>query len=274
MPEQDQYLLGYRQAEQERLQRQARELAQESREFFGRIGLGAGRHVVELGCGPQGCLGILSELVGPTGRVVGVERSDESVGLARTLVADRALGNVEVLHGDARATGLPRAAFDCVTARLVLVNVPQPDEIVGEAVALVRPGGMVAFHEADWGAHIGDPPLEARDRYNELLDTYARANGIDLYVGRREPRLLRAAGLLDVQVHPIIHVYPPGHGRRTIYLDFLENVSARLLAQELIAERELAELKASLRRHVDDPGTLVLSHLFLQAWGRKPGAAA
>jgi len=147
----DQYFLGYREAEQARLQRQAEELAHEARAFFDRIGLAAGARVVEIGCGPQGCLDLLSERVGPTGRVVGVERSEDAVGLAARLIAERGLGNVEVLRGDARATGLPRGAFDVVTARLVLVNVPQPEEIVAEAVALVRPGGVVAFHEADWG---------------------------------------------------------------------------------------------------------------------------
>jgi hypothetical protein len=74
-----------------------------------------------------------------------------------------------------------------------------------------------------------------------------------------------------VQIDPLIHVYPPGHGRRSIYLDFLENLSERLLAQKLIAERELTDLKLAARRHVDDPETLVMSHLFFQVWGRKPG---
>jgi hypothetical protein len=73
-----------------------------------------------------------------------------------------------------------------------------------------------------------------------------------------------------VQVSPLIHVYPPGHGRRTIMLDFVENLSDRLLTQELVGERELADLKADLRRHIDDPDTLIVSHLFFQAWGRKP----
>jgi len=45
----------------------------------------------------------------------------------------------------------------------------------------------------------------------ELLDAYSRANGIDLHIGRKTPRLLRAAGLVDVQVNPIVHVYPPGY---------------------------------------------------------------
>ena len=271
MAERDQYFLGYRQAEQARLQRQAEELAHEARALFKQFGLSVGARVVELACGPQGCLDILSELVGPSGHVVGVERSEDAVGMAKQLIADRGLGNVEVLHGDARATGLPRGAFDVATARLVLVNVPQPEEIVAEAVALVRPGGVVAFHEADWGAHICDPPLPAWDRLAELLAAYSRSNGIDLFVGRRMPRLLRQMGLLDVRITPLIHVYPAGHPRRSIMLDFVENLSERLAAQKLVSERELGELKLALGRHLADPQALVISHLFLQAWGRTPG---
>src|SRR5690348_11876023 len=154
MTDPDPYVLGYRRAEQERLQRQAGELAHESRWLFDQIGVTAGACVVELGCGPHGCLELLAERVGPTGRVVGVERSQDAVDLARKMVAERGLGNVEVLCRDARSTGLPRAAFDLVTSRLVLVNVPEPRQILAEAVSLVGPGGSVAFHEADWIAHV------------------------------------------------------------------------------------------------------------------------
>jgi hypothetical protein len=84
------------------------------------------------------------------------------------------------------------------------------------------------------------------------------------------PRLLREAGLVDVQARPMVQVFPPGHPRRTITLDFMANLASRLLAQGLTAELELADLTASLRRHVDDPGTLLMSHLFVQAWGESP----
>jgi hypothetical protein len=47
------------------------------------------------------------------------------------------------------------------------------------------------------------------------------------------------------------------------------NVASRVVAQGLITEPELADLIASLRRQLDDPGTLLMSHLFVQAWGRK-----
>jgi hypothetical protein len=80
MSESDPYLLGYRQAEQERLERQADELAHESEWLFDQIGVRAGWRVIEIGCGPRGCLGLLSRRVGSEGRVVGVERSSEQVG--------------------------------------------------------------------------------------------------------------------------------------------------------------------------------------------------
>jgi len=270
MTEPDQYVLGYRQAEQERLQQQAQQLAHESSWLFDQIGVAQGASVVEIGCGPHGCLDLLAERVGPSGRVVGVERSTEAVALARGLIAQRNLGNVDVVEADARATGLPKASFDLATSRLVLVNVPRPEQIVAEAAALVRPGGWVAFHEADYISHVCDPPSAAWTRLVELLETYSQKNGIDPLIGRKVPRLLREAGLTDVRVNPIIHVYPPGHGRRNLLLDFSENLSDRLIAQNLVGAGELAGLKADLSRHLADADTLVVSHLYFQVWGRRP----
>lgn len=269
MPELDPYLLGYRKAEQERLQRQAHQFSHESSWLFDQIGVTSGSDVVEIGCGPSGCLRILSDLVGPSGRVVGVERSDDAVALARTLISEHGLMNVDVLEADARCTGLPRDSFDFATTRLVLVNVPQPEEIVAEAVALVRPGGWVAFHEADYVSHLCDPSIEAWTSIVNLLVEYSEKNGIDPFVGRRLPALLRNTGLIDIQINPIVYVYPPGHVNRTILLDFANNLSERLVAQKLIGESQLSEAKEALERHLADPSTLVVSHLFFQVWGRK-----
>jgi SAM-dependent methyltransferase len=213
MSQNDQYLLGYRQAEQERLERQASELAGDSTWLFEQIGLSPGQSVVEVGCGPWGCLALLAEAVAPTGTVIGVERSDEAVVRAQEAVARQGLANVEVRYGDGRDTGLPRNAFDLVTTRLVLVNVPQPEELVSEAIAMAKPGGTVAYHEAMWPLITLDPPLAFWDRLSEIFQTYAHLNGIDLFIGRKVPRMLREHGLVDVKSNAIIHLYPADHGR-------------------------------------------------------------
>jgi ubiquinone/menaquinone biosynthesis C-methylase UbiE len=270
MAHNDQYFLGHSCLEQRRLQQQAGELAEESARLFDQIGVTRGSRVVEIGCGPQGCLELLSRRVGATGSVVGIEVSDHAVQLAQDFVSKRGIKNVEVRQANAAATGLPREWFDLATARLVLVNIPEPEKIVAEMAALVKRGGAVALHEADWDAHVCDPPLPAWDRLKQALVCYSEAKGIDLYVARRIARMLRNAGLVDVQVNPLIHIYGPDHSRRPIFSQFANNLRDRIVAEGLLSQAEFAECISSVECHLAKPETLVISHLFIQAWGRKP----
>jgi SAM-dependent methyltransferase len=267
--EQDKYVLGYRQAEQERLQRQAEQLAADSIRLFDEIGSLTGARVLEIGCGPLGCLELLSERVGPSGTVVGIELSDDAVQLAKKNLSERKIKNVEVLGGNARSAGLPYESFDLVTSRLVLVNVPAPEQIISEAIALARPGGVVAFHEVDWEAMICEPLVKEWSRLIALFLTVADKNGSDFYIGRRLPRLLREAGINDLQVYPIVHFHPIGDPRRMLLLDFAGNFKDRILELRLIEESEFEALQKALEAHLSDPTTAVFIGPYVQAWGRK-----
>jgi len=124
MARHDQYFLGHSSVEQRRLQQQAGELAEESARLFDQIGLKPGSRAVEIGCGPQGCLELLSSRVGPEGSVAGIELSEEAVQLARKFLSDRRIHNVEVRQRNAAAAGLPKESFDLATARLVSSTFP------------------------------------------------------------------------------------------------------------------------------------------------------
>ncbi len=54
------------------------------------------------------------------------------------------------MQGEAAASGLPRASFDFAHARLMLINVPNSEEVLREMAALVRRGGVVAVQDVDW----------------------------------------------------------------------------------------------------------------------------
>jgi len=54
---------------------------------------------------------------------------------------------------------------------------------------------------------IVDPPLAALDRLKAAFVDYYNANGMDPFIGKRLPRMLRAAGLLEVEVNPIVYAY-------------------------------------------------------------------
>ena len=233
-----------------------------------RIGFPLGGSAVELGCGPRGNLALLAERVGADGRVVGVERRASAVEQARRRAEHGPPGVVEICHGDARATGLPRRAFDLVTMTMVLFTVPRPEGIVAEAAALVRPGGVVALHEGDIVAHLCDPPHVAWDRLRDAIERYTLGCGVDVHVARRLPRMLREAGLVDVRAEAGVRFQPPGHDRRSGLPDFVARLGDRLVESGVIDRTELAETRAALERHVADPETSIVSPLFVQAWGR------
>ena len=65
MAHSDEYFLGYRREEQQRLQEQGQLLADEANSLFDQIGLRSGASVVEIGCGPRGCLDCAFRRNGP-----------------------------------------------------------------------------------------------------------------------------------------------------------------------------------------------------------------
>ena len=75
---------------------------------------------------------------------------------------------------------------------------------------------------------------------------------------------------MDIEVKPVIHVYPHGHNRRLVFLGLPPERARSGSEQDLITESEFDELAAEVKEHLDCPDTLVVSHLFFQVWGRKP----
>ena len=267
------YALGGDTDETARLQRQSDELQPEARALLarlGELGLRPGQTALDLGCGPRGILDLLAEAVGPGGRVVGLDADPAHVTAARQYAFNQGLANVEVLAGDARHTRLPAASFDLVHTRTLLVTIPEPAEVVAEMARLARRGGLVASQEADAEFSICYPPLPEWDRLLALFRASFPRAGADLRLGRRLPELFREAGLTDVGATVYAGSYPAGHSRRTVIPDLVRSLHPVILGLGLAGERELADVDAAVRAHLADPRTLVMPHLLVTAWGRKP----
>jgi SAM-dependent methyltransferase len=269
----DVYALGADTDETARLRRQSEELQPEARALLarlGELGLRPGQTALDLGCGPRGILDLLAEAVGPGGRVVGLDADPAHVTAARQYAFSQGLANVEVLAGDARHTGLPAESFDLVHTRTLLVTIPEPAEVVAEMARLARPGGLVASQEADAEFSICYPPLPEWDRLLGLFRASFPRAGADLRLGRRLPELFRAAGLADVGATVYAGSYPAGHSRRTVIPDLVRSLHPVILGLGLAGERELTDVDAAVRAHLADPRTLMMPHLLVTAWGRKP----
>jgi ubiquinone/menaquinone biosynthesis C-methylase UbiE len=132
--------------ELERLQLQARCLESLTRRLIRESGIGPGMRVLDLGAGPGDVAFLVAEAVGPSGSVVGVDREERSVQLARRRAAESGYGNVIfVVAGDDALPG--DAPFDAAIGRFVLIHQREPAAMIRRAAAVVRPAGIVAFLE-------------------------------------------------------------------------------------------------------------------------------
>jgi SAM-dependent methyltransferase len=266
----DVYALGRDAGESARLQRQSEELRPDSAALLDRVGLGPGQAAIDLGCGPRGILDLLAERVSPGGRVVGLDADPAHVAMAREFAAQRGLGNVQIVAADALRTGLPPGSFDLVHARTLLVNVPEPAEVLAEMVRLATPGGWVAGLEPDAECSFCYPAHHAFTRMRELFRAAFGRHGADLFIGRRLADLYRQAGLQDIGVAARAGVYQAGDSRRMVIPDLVRSVRPAIVSLGLADQEELDALDLAVRAHLDDPRTVVMPHLSFLAWGRKP----
>src|SRR6266851_7783059 len=264
------YALGSSTVESARLQRQADELAPDSATLLDRVGLRPGQSAIDLGCGPRGILDLLAGRVAPGGRVVGLDADPAHTAMAAEFVSGRALRGVEIVTADARNTGLASGSFDLVHARTLLINLPEPAQVVAEMVRLAKPGGMVAVAEPDSELGLCYPPNQAWDRICAIFPVVFGRNGANPAIGRRVPELFRDAGLADVGVESRTQMYPPGNSRRTVRLDLVRAMRPQIVEMGLAGDAELDELDAAARRHLEDPRTVIMSGLLFLVWGRRP----
>ena len=264
------YALGADSEERARLIRQSDELRPEAEALLARVGLRPGDAALDLGCGPRGILDLLAAAVSPGGRVAGLDADPGHVAAAAARYARSGPGNLQVIRGDARHTGLPSGSFDLVHARTLLVTIPEPAEVLAEMVRLARPGGWVASQEPDVGHALCYPPLPAWDRLQEIFRAAFTRAGADLHIGRRLAEMYRQAGLVDIQVQVHAGTYPAGHSRRTVIPDLVRSLRPVIAELGVTSDAELDEVDLAVRRHLDDPDTLMMPHLLVAAWGRKP----
>ena len=118
-------------------------------------GVGPGRHVLDLACGPGPLATLAAERVRPDGRVVATDLSPDMVAITARKKQRLGLDNLEVLEMDMQALTFPDASFDAVTCRFGLMFCPDPVRGAAEARRVLRPGGRIAI--AVWDVPAKNP---------------------------------------------------------------------------------------------------------------------
>ena len=234
-----------------------------------RIGVAQGWRCLDLGCGPGGIVAALSARVGASGRAIGLDSDAVFLEHARARARSSALGNVEFVLGDAYRTRLPRESLDLVHTRFVASTAGKPQDLIAEALALVRPGGFVALQEPDIATLKCYPPHPAWDRLARLCEQVFERAGGDVRLAQRLYSLARQAGLEDVQYRPFIVGFRPSDPMADYLPATIESLRGVLVRDRLIEEEELNAALAACRRHLAQPDTVFTYPTVAQVWGRK-----
>ncbi len=155
-------------------------------------GLRPGEVVLDLGSGAGLDCFLAARQVGPTGRVIGLDMTDEMLALAEQNRAKLGLTNVKFKKGVMEAIPLPDGAVDVIISNCVINLSPDKDAVFRDAFRVLRPGGRL--HVSDVVLLRPLSPAEQED-LNLWAGCVSGALAQEDYATR-----LRAAGFVDVTV--------------------------------------------------------------------------
>jgi ubiquinone/menaquinone biosynthesis C-methylase UbiE len=188
------YVFGHSDQELARLERQALFFADQTEDVLRRAGLRPGMRVLDIGCGVGDVSLIAGSLVGPTGAVVGIDRSPEALDVAKRRVEAAGFHWARFEQTDIDAVdGLGR--FDALIGRFILVHLREPSAVLSRLTKVLSPGAVVAFLEMDISSATITPAMPLFDQcIGWIMDLYRRGGG-DPDMGSRLYGVFRAAGL-------------------------------------------------------------------------------
>ena len=189
-----QYVLGHSDREIERLKAQARLIDPVTQRFFREAGIVPGMRVLDVGSGAGDVAFLAADIVGASGEVMGVDRVAAALEVARARAAAKSLVNVTFSVGDPAAMAFNRP-FDAVIGRYVLQFQKDPAAMLRKLAAHVRPGGVVVFHEIDWGGLGSFPPVPTFDQCCRWGADTMRLHGTETRMGAKLLATFVGAGL-------------------------------------------------------------------------------
>lgn len=223
-----------------------------------------GMTVLDAGCGTGAITVDIARAVGPEGHVLGIDRDESLLAMARKEHED--VPNLRFEQQDICSLDL-EDQFDVATAARTLQWISEPGQAIERMKHATRAGGRIVVldytHEAN--AWAPDPPA-AFVRFYDAFLAWRAANGWDNRMADHLPALFEAAGISDVETDPddeVVRRGEPGFAAAgDIWQQVVEVVGPRVVAAGFLDEPDRVAAEATYRVYVQ--GDLQLQHLSLK----------
>jgi ubiquinone/menaquinone biosynthesis C-methylase UbiE len=228
--------------------------------------------VLDAGCGAGDVSLLLASIVGPTGSIIGVDRSPDALRVAQERAAAAQLGRVTFLQGDL-ADFTCDDLVDAVVGRLVLLYLADPVAALRRLCRSVRPGGLVVFQEMDMTTARCVPAVPLFHLIMHWLVETFRRGAVEIDMGSRLFATFRAAGLPAPEM--MLRARVEGTADSPAYAYLANTVRSLLPMAERFgvvtaAEVDIDTLADRLRDAVLRAGAVVIPPSMVGAWARVP----
>ncbi len=236
----------------------AKRTAQSHAGFFLPV-LQAGMSLLDCGCGPGSTTTDLAALLAP-GRVVGIDLDPSQVAAARSRAVNRGVTNVAFEVGNIYDLPFPDSSFDAVFGHTVVQHLREPLRALREMRRVLTPGGVIGLRDDDWGSVIIEPLTSPLELAFSLYRRVWAHNGGDPVFARKQRRMLREAGFVNVRASASLES-----------LATPEEIAAGA-AYMVEHNQQPAFVQVVLDEGWADQASLEATYADLRAWGRRDDA--
>ena len=229
--------------------------------------------LLDVGCGPGSITRGFAERLAP-GEVVGVDPSADVLDVARQDSADRGLVNLRYEQGSVYELPFADASFDVVFSHQVLQHLSDREAALREMLRVLRPEGLIAARDVDWGTVAYWPADTWIDRFIEVhARTWVR-NGGEPRMGRHLRALFNRAGVDSLRITSSVWAYATLAETREWGESYAERLLTSPMGERAVeygyaSRTDLDAMAASLRSWAVDPDAY-WAFVHVAALARKP----
>ncbi|MEM9202111.1 MAG: methyltransferase domain-containing protein [Actinomycetota bacterium] len=217
-----------------------------------------GLSLLDVGCGPGTITVDLARRLAP-GAVIGFDVAADVIDRATALLdtAD-APTNCSFRTDDVYAIDAPDDRFDIVHAHQVLQHLSDPVAALREMRRVLKPGGLLAVRDADYGAMTWSPANPELDDWMTIYQAIATEQGSEPNAGRYLLSWVHDAGFVDIDTSVDVWTFATPADRSwwgDLWADRVEHSSfaTHARAQRRAGDDDLARIASGWRRWIDAP---------------------
>jgi SAM-dependent methyltransferase len=201
--------------------------------------------VLDAGCGTGAITAGIARAVGPCGRVIGIDRDERLLEIARKEHGSQE--NLNFVLKDISDLDFARV-FDIVTAARTLQWIAEPESAISALSAAAKSGGLVILLDYNHvqNSWVPEPPSAFR-RFYEAFLSWRERNGWQNNIADRLPKMLARSGVSQVVVLEQDEVAVRGDEMfataSNLWLEVIDNVRRQLVEARFCSDSDLDAAK-------------------------------